>query len=792
MEFLKEHQLNIMLILSGVCLATAVCGIFSVSSKAKKIYLFVMDIAAALLMLSDRFAYIYRGDESALGFWMVRVCNFLVFFLTLLIVVCYNGYLIELCKSSSAVKKLPNRLRVNKIILFIGVILLVISQFTGLYYTFDVHNQYQRSDGYIICYLIPVIVWTSCVSVMIQFRSKIDRRLLVTLILFCTLPIIASVAQFFLYGLSLTNIMLTILVIVLRVVELTAARDELAQANRREKELIVSQQESARRLFEQTAAALVNAIDAKDTYTHGHSLRVAKYSKRLAELNDKSDKECEEIYYTALVHDVGKIGIPEGIINKDSRLTDEEYAIIKAHPVIGFQILDSISEFPELSIGAHYHHERYDGKGYPEGLKGEEIPETARIIAVADAYDAMTSKRSYRDPIPQQKVREELVKGVGTQFDPEYARLMLHLIDEDLEYQMSEREEIKKCDEKNEIVIGEYRSVVSDGILLNRCMTTVTMSVLSDDEATGITPEPSLLLFDSLDGKMHTDTKEIKDLNCFEYGEITNDLQAIVRGARKIEAAIKDEAAPELHSKGEYKVEAARIDDHALIRIYGERKCAEFIIALPDSSRFLYIGFTGEHCCYTDIVTVKSETELPLDYIPRIAEKISYIADAPRGDIPNVQIDGYRYAHSKGIEIKDGLTITFHAKCLPTARLVWHCPCINIFCSDDGEVNGANYRDLAFMRFDGEFWESDPGCHAELNVIKTADFEGWEAWKEYNRNGYDATVTFKVEGSIITIITENAGISISNTAIMTGIDKTICAALTGDQVAITNIHISQV
>ncbi len=124
--------------------------------------------------------------------------------------------------------------------------------------------------------------------------------------------------------------MLTQLVVVLRVVELTAARDELAQANKREKELIIREQKSMQRLFKQTATSLVNAIDAKDTYTHGHSLRVAKYSKRLAEMNDKSDKECEEIYYTALVHDVGKIGVPGSIINKDSRLTDEEYAIISA------------------------------------------------------------------------------------------------------------------------------------------------------------------------------------------------------------------------------------------------------------------------------------------------------------------------------------------------------------------------------------------------------------------------------------------------------------------------------
>ena len=131
------------------------------------------------------------------------------------------------------------------------------------------------------------------------------------------------------------------------------------------------QQQYSQRLFEQTATALVSAIDAKDEYSHGHSLRVAEYSAKIARQLGKTDEECYRIYYTALLHDVGKIGIPEAIINKNGRLTDEEYAQIKIHATIGNQILSGISEYPYLSIGAHYHHERYDGKGYPEGLKGE-------------------------------------------------------------------------------------------------------------------------------------------------------------------------------------------------------------------------------------------------------------------------------------------------------------------------------------------------------------------------------------------------------------------------------------
>ncbi len=142
------------------------------------------------------------------------------------------------------------------------------------------------------------------------------------------------------------------------------------------------------------------------------------------------------------MHDVGKIGIPLNIINKNGKLTDEEYETIKKHPEIGEEILSSIREFPYLSVAAHHHHERYDGNGYPDGLKGEDIPEIARIVAVADAYDAMTSRRSYRESLPQSKVREEIIRGAGSQFDPSFANIMEHIIDLDTYYDLRERDMI--------------------------------------------------------------------------------------------------------------------------------------------------------------------------------------------------------------------------------------------------------------------------------------------------------------------------------------------------------------
>lgn len=189
---------------------------------------------------------------------------------------------------------------------------------------------------------------------------------------------------------------------------------------------------------------LAKTIDAKDKYTRGHSVRVANYSREIARRMGKSEKEQEKIYRAALLHDVGKIRIPDYIINKPGKLTDEEYAYIKLHPVSGYHILKSFSKDQLIATGAKFHHERFDGKGYPNGLVGENTPEHARIIGVADAYDAMASNRSYRKALPQDVIRGELVAGKGTQFDPRIVEIMLAMVDEDKEYQMRQSDDQQK------------------------------------------------------------------------------------------------------------------------------------------------------------------------------------------------------------------------------------------------------------------------------------------------------------------------------------------------------------
>jgi putative two-component system response regulator len=223
-----------------------------------------------------------------------------------------------------------------------------------------------------------------------------------------------------------------------RILELSHLQKDLSKEVAKQTYISEERRKKVERLSMQAMKTLAAAIDAKDQYTNGHSLRVAEYSRMLAARMGKSKKEQEDIYYIGLLHDVGKIGIPDEIINKTSRLTDEEFDVIKTHPVIGTSILKNISEIPNVDVGARWHHERYNGTGYPDGLTGTEIPEVARIIGVADAYDAMTSNRSYRKGLEQAVVRSEVERGKGTQFDPVIAEYMLQIIDEDTEYHLRE------------------------------------------------------------------------------------------------------------------------------------------------------------------------------------------------------------------------------------------------------------------------------------------------------------------------------------------------------------------
>ena len=430
-----------MLFMSGICFVLAILTLTTKALPAKrKRILALMETAAMILLLSDRFAYIYRGDPSELGWWMVRISNFLVYFMTLYISHALTLYLIDLFRTEGKLTVVPKRLWVCEVLFAIGLALLVVAQFTGLYDTVDANNTYQRAPANILCYIAPFLITFLQISVVAQYRKQLRPLIVFSLGLNTFVPLVASIVQIFTYGVSLTNMTVVGMAIFLYIFVILDLSETAEHAKNMEIEFYKKEKEREHDMFEQMAAALASAIDAKDRYTRGHSSRVAAYSQMIAKDAGKSEEEIEQIYFAALLHDVGKIGIADSIINKEGRLTDEEFAQIKLHPIYGSQILSQIHQSPNLYIGARHHHERYDGKGYPDGLSGENIPELARIIGVADSYDAMTSKRSYRDTMPQEKVRSELVKGRGTQFDPRFADIMIRRIDLDTGYKM--REEI--------------------------------------------------------------------------------------------------------------------------------------------------------------------------------------------------------------------------------------------------------------------------------------------------------------------------------------------------------------
>ena len=171
--------------------------------------------------------------------------------------------------------------------------------------------------------------------------------------------------------------------------------------------------------------SLTSAVDAKDAYTCGHSERVALLSRELARKIQLPESQVERIYMTGLLHDVGKIGVPEFVLQKAGKLTDEEFALMKKHPEIGGKILKDIKQLQDVLPGVLYHHERYDGRGYPSGLSAKNIPLLGRLICLGDSFDAMTSNRTYRKAMPVEVALTEIRRAAGTQFDPELAEIFI-------------------------------------------------------------------------------------------------------------------------------------------------------------------------------------------------------------------------------------------------------------------------------------------------------------------------------------------------------------------------------
>lgn len=344
-------------------------------------------------------------------------------------------------------------LLVNRTVLLLQMALLLVNLFTGFIFRFDENGRYIHGNIYLLVYLVPIYFICFAAGVLLNKRKLFKRKQKVSIGVYILMCVLGPLIQMLIFpnvllGLFTPSIAALIILFSMEtpdyqmlmktLAELHELKKNLQNEVKRQTKAAEDRREKVERLSQQVILTLAKTIDAKDTYTNGHSERVANYSREIAKRMGLSENEQHEIYYMGLLHDIGKIGISDAIINKTDKLTDEEYRMILKHPEIGEDILKCISEIPDISVGAKFHHEKYDGSGYPNGVSGEDIPLQARIIGIADAYDAMASKRSYRDVLPQEVVRAEILKGKGTQFDPMCADILLEMIDADKAYQMRE------------------------------------------------------------------------------------------------------------------------------------------------------------------------------------------------------------------------------------------------------------------------------------------------------------------------------------------------------------------
>ncbi len=784
-EFIRTYQLDIMLLLCGACGMMAVILLITRFLDARRKWaLFLMEIVAFFLLWFDRLAYIYAAQPGPKAYVMVRLSNFLVFFLTSGVVFSFNNYTKLLLDTAIDGKIKSRRLDVVGVAAVCGMALSVISAFTGLYYYIDENNKYHRGQGFLIAYIIPIICPLIQYTVIRQHRKLLSKLIYTSMVLYIFVPIACGIIQIFAYGISIVNMAMVAVSVSLYIFSYIDVNDAVEHAHQIELQNMQGEWERMERLFDQTAKAFVSAVEKKDNFTEGNAVKIADYALKISQLAGMSEEDCKKTYYAALLHDVGLIGIPDSVIKNDADPATMDIETYRQKPLIGKEILSNITEFPFLGVGANYSHERYNGTGYPEGLKGEEIPEIARIIAVADAYVTMTSKKRYRDARPDFVAREAFIKGAGAEFDPDYAGIMVKIIDEETRGKV--HDDITLVEKK--LVCGQYRDAISLGIPITSSITVIRFECELDYEFSEGFSAPSIILFDSYDRRVHDNAKSIEAYHYQEYAEIWFDEHSITTAARKIRETRLDQAAGyEMLLPKTYEIIAAKYDDHIRLIMRGPEYEKDVVAALMDGSTSVYIGITGENCSINNIIIDQTEKVIDSGYIPRISDEISYI-DHMESDITNIQISQTRSASTEGIEIKNKLRINFHSMSLPVASFIWHCPYIVIYSSDNGQVDGDNYHEYALIKINGENEIKDHYAENRF-VMKKEDFPGWETWKEKNKEGVECEVILERKGNTIVTTTRNLGVYLENTTIINESFDKVYVALTGDRCALTDIRV---
>ncbi|MBP3743397.1 MAG: HD domain-containing protein [Treponema sp.] len=429
LEVIKAHQLNYMLSLSSMCFIIFVFMLLTGINTTKRKALLVLELSAAILLFADRSAYLFEGDPSRTGFYMARISNFLLFIMNFFILGSYSTYLREVFSETKKLNPKHIRFKIIDFLLLIGVSLVIISQFTDFYYYFDDSNTYYRNDGFIIAFIIPVLILFIFISLNIQFYRQMPKGMRLLLLLFTLNPLISAFFQLIVYGYDAINLTIAAMAILLFIFDLLDV-SKLEKNNKNLQDEVETKNEKIINMQENLITSLAVLVESRDNSTGGHILRTREGVRILVE-EMKKDKQlnfsedyCKLLLRAAPMHDIGKIAVEDAILCKKGRFTPEEYEVMKTHAEKGADILHDIlsntiePDFQTVAVNmAHYHHERWDGSGYPKGLKGEEIPLEARIMAIADVYDALVSKRVYKESMSFEEADKIIMEGMGSQFD---------------------------------------------------------------------------------------------------------------------------------------------------------------------------------------------------------------------------------------------------------------------------------------------------------------------------------------------------------------------------------------
>lgn len=320
----------------------------------------------------------------------------------------------------------------SRLVLVSFLTMLVANIPTGIFFTFQ-NGIYEHGKFYSLCLTIPLVFLIECSGTFVIIKNRVPNQIFWVLLSLLVMSVAGPTIQYLLWpSILLTNFfnLFALILCLFALVspdyaELSRKRAELNELQKNleakaaiESEKIHKRDKQKEMLSAQIIDALAETIDVADSNRTGHSENVAESSRKIANMMELPKSEVQLVYYTAVLHDIGIIGVSEDITSKQGGFTDEEFEEMKKHSVIGHRILSRIHEMPEIAVNVRSHHERFDGKGYPDGLAGKDIPLGARIIAVADAFDAMTHERSYKKALTVQEAKEELKAKAGSQFDP--------------------------------------------------------------------------------------------------------------------------------------------------------------------------------------------------------------------------------------------------------------------------------------------------------------------------------------------------------------------------------------